>query len=268
MTEGRQPCRKDEDRTLKDRELYEELRDEGASKEKAARISNAAARGRALAVGRAAEAGDYDDWTVDRAAQAREGTRHHRVLGQAQGGTHLDAAQPLRWRASSSRVDAATVRGSTGSARRAPPHARVPLHRCEGQVRAGGDVARARALVIPPAWEQVWISVRARWPHPGGRHRPEGPQAVPLPPGLGGAARQGQVRAGAAARRCPAPRPCPGDGRPEERGRSRATGCWPRPSGCSTRRLLASGRRAICRPTAAGASRPCAEGTPRSRARW
>ena len=53
--------------SLKDPELYEKLRDEGASKEKAARVSNAAAaRGRS-AVGRTGgESGDYDDWTVDR----------------------------------------------------------------------------------------------------------------------------------------------------------------------------------------------------------
>lgn len=52
-------------RSLKDPKLYETLRDEGASKSKAARISNAAAaRGRS-AVGRAGgEAGSYDDWTV------------------------------------------------------------------------------------------------------------------------------------------------------------------------------------------------------------
>ena len=52
--------------SLKDPELYEKLRDEGASKEKAARVSNAAAaRGRS-AVGRAGgKSGDYDDWTVD-----------------------------------------------------------------------------------------------------------------------------------------------------------------------------------------------------------
>ncbi len=52
--------------SLKDPELYEELRDEGASKEKAARISNAAARDGRKAVGRrGGKAGDYDDWTVD-----------------------------------------------------------------------------------------------------------------------------------------------------------------------------------------------------------
>ncbi|MGN6219915.1 MAG: DUF7218 family protein [Microbacterium sp.] len=50
---------------LKDRELYEELRDEGASKEKAARISNAAAsQGRKTVGRRGANAKDYDDRTV------------------------------------------------------------------------------------------------------------------------------------------------------------------------------------------------------------
>ena len=45
--------------------MYEELRDEGASKEKAARISNAAARDGKSAVGeRGGESGSYDDWTV------------------------------------------------------------------------------------------------------------------------------------------------------------------------------------------------------------
>ncbi|WP_273732723.1 DUF7218 family protein [Mycolicibacterium septicum] len=52
--------------SIKDEKLYEELREEGNSKEKAARISNAAAaRGRS-SVGRAGgESGSYDDWTVD-----------------------------------------------------------------------------------------------------------------------------------------------------------------------------------------------------------
>ncbi|MEV5070486.1 Rho termination factor N-terminal domain-containing protein [Microbacterium sp. LMI12-1-1.1] len=51
--------------SLKDREMYEELRDEGASKEKAARISNAAAgQGRKTVGRRGANAKDYDDRTV------------------------------------------------------------------------------------------------------------------------------------------------------------------------------------------------------------
>ena len=53
--------------SLKDPELYEELRKDGASKEKAARISNAAAREGRSAVGqRGGAAGDHDDWTVER----------------------------------------------------------------------------------------------------------------------------------------------------------------------------------------------------------
>lgn len=51
--------------SLKDPELYEELRDDGASKEKAARISNAAAKeGRSTIGRRGGEHGDYEDWTV------------------------------------------------------------------------------------------------------------------------------------------------------------------------------------------------------------
>ena len=59
---------------LKNRELYEELRNEGASKEKAARISNAVATQGASKVGRrGGEAGDYEDWNVEKLrARARE----------------------------------------------------------------------------------------------------------------------------------------------------------------------------------------------------
>ncbi|MCU1558311.1 MAG: Rho termination factor [Microbacteriaceae bacterium] len=50
---------------LKDPKLYEELRDDGASKGKAARISNAAAkRGRSSVGRKGGESGDYDDWSV------------------------------------------------------------------------------------------------------------------------------------------------------------------------------------------------------------
>lgn len=52
--------------SLKDPELYEELRKDGASKQKAARISNAAAKKGRSAIGRkGGESGSYDDWTVD-----------------------------------------------------------------------------------------------------------------------------------------------------------------------------------------------------------
>ncbi len=52
--------------SLKDPDLYEELRDDGASKQKAARISNAAAnRGRSDVGRKGGESGSYEDWTVD-----------------------------------------------------------------------------------------------------------------------------------------------------------------------------------------------------------
>lgn len=51
--------------SLKDPELYEELRKDGASKEKAARISNAAAKeGRPTIGSRGGHSGDYEEWTV------------------------------------------------------------------------------------------------------------------------------------------------------------------------------------------------------------
>ena len=51
--------------SIKDEKLYQELRKQGDSKEKAARISNAAAaRGRS-SVGRSGgKSGSYQDWTV------------------------------------------------------------------------------------------------------------------------------------------------------------------------------------------------------------
>lgn len=52
--------------SVKDPEMYEALRDDGASKEKAARISNAAANSSRSAVGKkGGKSGDYDDWTKD-----------------------------------------------------------------------------------------------------------------------------------------------------------------------------------------------------------
>jgi Rho termination factor, N-terminal domain len=52
--------------SVKDPEQYEALRDEGMSKEKAARISNASANEGRSSVGRkGGEAEDYEDRTVD-----------------------------------------------------------------------------------------------------------------------------------------------------------------------------------------------------------
>jgi hypothetical protein len=53
--------------SLKNPDMYEELREDGASKEKAARISNATAqKGRSeSSVGRkGGKSGSYEDWTV------------------------------------------------------------------------------------------------------------------------------------------------------------------------------------------------------------
>ena len=60
--------------SVKDKHLYETLRGEGASKEKAARISNAAAKTSRSSVGRkGGKSGDYDDMTKDQLLQrARE----------------------------------------------------------------------------------------------------------------------------------------------------------------------------------------------------
>ena len=59
-------ARKDPGPSVKDKHLYEKLRDEGNSKEKSARISNAAAGSSRSKVGRkGGRAGDYEDMTKD-----------------------------------------------------------------------------------------------------------------------------------------------------------------------------------------------------------
>jgi len=68
------PGRREPGPSVKDKELYEELRDEGNSKEKSARIANAAAaRGRSSVGKKGGESGSYEDWTVeDLRKRARE----------------------------------------------------------------------------------------------------------------------------------------------------------------------------------------------------
>ncbi len=69
--------------SLKDPELYERLRDEGASKEKAERISNAAAKeGRATVGRRGGKAGDYDDWSVERLRERAKELGMHGYSGK------------------------------------------------------------------------------------------------------------------------------------------------------------------------------------------
>lgn len=50
--------------SVKDDKTYEALRDEGASKEKAARIANAKAGGTNVSK-KGGKSGSYEDWTVD-----------------------------------------------------------------------------------------------------------------------------------------------------------------------------------------------------------
>jgi hypothetical protein len=57
---------KDHGPSVKDDELYEKLRDQGESKEKAARIANqAASEGRSSVGKRGGRSGSYEDWSVD-----------------------------------------------------------------------------------------------------------------------------------------------------------------------------------------------------------
>ncbi len=58
------PMAKDHGPSVKDDELYEKLREDGESKEKAARIANAKAAGTDVSK-KGGESGDYEDWTVD-----------------------------------------------------------------------------------------------------------------------------------------------------------------------------------------------------------
>jgi hypothetical protein len=51
--------------SIKNEKMYEDLREEGNSKQKAARISNAAAaRGKSSVGRKGGKSGSYDDWTV------------------------------------------------------------------------------------------------------------------------------------------------------------------------------------------------------------
>ena len=55
---------KDHGPSVKDDELYETLRDQGESKEKAARIANAKAGGEDVSQ-KGGESGSYEDWSKD-----------------------------------------------------------------------------------------------------------------------------------------------------------------------------------------------------------
>jgi hypothetical protein len=75
------PARKDHGVSIGDDELYEKVRDQGASKQKAARIANAAANtSRTQVSKKGGEAGSYDDWTV---AQLRKRAGELEIRGRS-----------------------------------------------------------------------------------------------------------------------------------------------------------------------------------------
>ena len=77
---------KDPGPSVKDKEMYEALRNDGASKEKAARISNAAAASSRAEVGRrGGRAGDYEDWSKQDLFGARPKFGDRRSLQDEQG---------------------------------------------------------------------------------------------------------------------------------------------------------------------------------------
>lgn len=67
--------------SVKDDEMYERLREEGNSKEKSARIANAAANSSRKQVGKkGGKAGTYEDWTV---AELRDKAREVGISGRS-----------------------------------------------------------------------------------------------------------------------------------------------------------------------------------------
>jgi hypothetical protein len=75
------PARRNHGASIGDDELYEKVRDQGASKEKAARIANAAANtSRRQVSAKGGRSGSYDDWTV---AQLRKRAAELDVKGRS-----------------------------------------------------------------------------------------------------------------------------------------------------------------------------------------
>jgi hypothetical protein len=75
------PAKKDHGASIGDDELYEKVRETGASKQKAARIANAAANtSRKQVSKKGGESGSYDDWTV---AQLRQRAAELDISGRS-----------------------------------------------------------------------------------------------------------------------------------------------------------------------------------------
>ena len=86
---------------IKDEKTYTELRKHGESKEKSARIANAAAGSSRSKVGRkGGKSGSYDDWSKQEPRQAGAGNRHQGPVDDDEGGTDQSPSRPLiryRW---------------------------------------------------------------------------------------------------------------------------------------------------------------------------
>ena len=136
--------------SLKNRELYEELRNEGASKEKAARISNAVERdGQKAVSAAAAQSGDYDDWTVAAPAQRAprsSGCRATRANASPSSSRccAITETQHLTHKTRDDVARLVRVRpGEDPGYRRIRVRQRVPLRRRCGRIAAAGATGSA-----------------------------------------------------------------------------------------------------------------------------
>ena len=82
--------------SIKDEKLYQDLRKQGDSKEKAARISNAAAvRGRSSVGKSGGDSGSYDDWTVPQLKKRGQRAWNLRLFEPDQEHTDQQTTKPL-----------------------------------------------------------------------------------------------------------------------------------------------------------------------------
>ena len=114
--------------SIKNEKMYEDLRKEGNSKEKAARISNAAAARGTKSVGRkGGKAGSYDDWSV---ADLKKRAKELGVTGYS-GLTKDKLIAKLRNHRPSRRIRASSATrrsGASGALRSAPDRAQWRRH--------------------------------------------------------------------------------------------------------------------------------------------
>ena len=249
--------------SIKDEDTYQALRDQGASKEKAARIANARAAGDHPS-SKGGKAPPYEEWTVEELRDRARELRPRRMAPDATPGspapTLVSAAPP-------------------GAAPHAPPRPAClarPALRFAACPPAPRDLAplrrgRARRTAAPTR----------RLHHPRSPQAPRAPRAAGETPGSGPTSTR-RSHARRHGRRQPVGNVAPPPGAPAQRQPAdvcnkprssraprspRAAGATPRPGRTSTRRSCARrhGRRSSVRggrPTVAGARRRGALPTP------